>query len=51
MRPVTSSRHRAGAGVDEAADVLGISLTTAKRDFRLARAWLTQRLQRPAGDD
>ncbi len=35
-----------GCGRHEAADVLGISLTTAKRDFRLARAWLAQRLQR-----
>jgi DNA-directed RNA polymerase specialized sigma24 family protein len=30
----------------EAADVLGISLTTAKRDFRVARAWLATRLRR-----
>lgn len=31
----------------EAADVLGISLATAKRDFRVARAWLATRLRRP----
>lgn len=37
-----------GCDRHEAADVLGISLTTAKRDFRLARAWLTNRLQRAA---
>lgn len=35
----------------EAADLLGISLTTAKLDFRLARAWLDVRLRRdPAAD-
>lgn len=41
-----------GCGRNEAADVLGISLTTAKREFRLARAWLVQRLRRDvvAGD-
>lgn len=31
----------------EAADILGISLATAKRDFRIARAWLATRLRRP----
>jgi RNA polymerase sigma factor (TIGR02999 family) len=35
-----------GCGRGEAADLLGISLATAKRDFRIARAWLSQRLQR-----
>ena len=30
----------------EAADVLGVSLRTAKRDFRIARAWLSTRLRR-----
>ena len=37
-----------GCDRHEAADVLGISLTTAKRDFCLARAWLTKRLVRDA---
>ena len=36
-----------GCGRGEAADLLGISLATAKRDFRLARAWLSQRMRRP----
>ena len=31
----------------EAADVLGVSVRTAKRDFRIARAWLATRLRRP----
>jgi RNA polymerase sigma factor (TIGR02999 family) len=35
-----------GCGRAEAADLLGISLATAKRDFRMARVWLSQRLQR-----
>lgn len=40
-----------GCGRTEAADLLGISLATAKRDFRMARAWLAQRLQREAALD
>ena len=35
-----------GCGRTEAAELLEISLTTAKRDFRMARAWLANRLQR-----
>lgn len=34
-----------GCGRAEAAELLDISLATAKRDFRVARAWLAQRLQ------
>ncbi len=30
----------------EAADILGVSLPTVKRDFRIARAWLATRLRR-----
>jgi RNA polymerase sigma factor (TIGR02999 family) len=37
-----------GCGRSEAAELLDISLATAKRDFRLARAWLAQRLDRAA---
>ena len=40
-----------GCGRTEAADLLGISLPTAKRDFRAARAWLAQRLQRDNAED
>jgi RNA polymerase sigma factor (TIGR02999 family) len=36
-----------GCGRSEAAELLDISLATAKRDFRVARAWLAQRLQLP----
>lgn len=31
----------------EAADLLGVSVRTVKRDFRIARAWLSARLHRP----
>jgi RNA polymerase sigma factor (TIGR02999 family) len=34
-----------GCGRSEAAELLDISLATAKRDFRLARAWLSRRLR------
>lgn len=36
-----------GCSQAEAADILGVSLRTVKRDFRMARAWLGQRLGRP----
>jgi RNA polymerase sigma factor (TIGR02999 family) len=38
-------RFFGGLSVDEAAEVLGISPSTAARQWRLARAWLYQRLQ------
>lgn len=34
-----------GCGRHEAAELLDVSLATAKRDFRMARAWLSQRLR------
>jgi RNA polymerase sigma factor (TIGR02999 family) len=37
-----------GCGRTEAAELLDISPTTAKRDLRFARAWLAQRLQADA---
>lgn len=40
-----------GCGQGEAAELLDISLATAKRDFRMARVWLSQRLQRGVGDE
>lgn len=39
-----------GCGRAEAAELLDISLATAKRDFRMARAWLARRLQIDADD-
>jgi DNA-directed RNA polymerase specialized sigma24 family protein len=35
--------------MDEAADVLGISLATAERDLKFARSWLHRELNPPAG--
>ena len=35
-----------GCGQAEAAELLEISLATARRDFRMARVWLAYRLQR-----
>ena len=40
-----------GCSRGEAAELLGISLSTAMRDLRLARAWLSQRLGRPVSDE
>ena len=40
-----------GCSRGEAAALLGISLRTANRDFRLARAWLAQRLGRQAAKE
>ena len=39
-------RYFAGLTIDEAAEVLGISAPTAKRDWTYARAWLFRELQR-----
>jgi DNA-directed RNA polymerase specialized sigma24 family protein len=36
-------RFFGGLTQEEAASVLGISLATANRDWRVARAWLRQR--------
>ena len=34
-----------GCGRAEAAELLDISLATAKRDFRMARVWLSRRMR------
>lgn len=39
-----------GCSQVEAADVLGVSVPTVKRDFRLVRAWLAERLGRRPAD-
>ena len=39
-----------GCGRNEAAELLDISLATAKRDFRMARAWLAQRMGMAGAD-
>jgi RNA polymerase sigma-70 factor, ECF subfamily len=37
---VVELRYFGGLSIEEAAEVLGVSLDTAKRDWRMARAWL-----------
>jgi RNA polymerase sigma-70 factor, ECF subfamily len=43
---VVELRHFGGLTIEETADVLGISEDTAKRDWRMARAWLFAELTR-----
>jgi RNA polymerase sigma factor (TIGR02999 family) len=45
---VVELRFFGGLSVDEAADVLGISVETVKRDWRVAKLWLARELERPA---
>lgn len=42
---VVELRHFGGLSIEETAEVLGVSLETAKRDWRMARAWLYSRLR------
>jgi RNA polymerase sigma factor (TIGR02999 family) len=39
-------RYFAGLSIEEAAEVLGISSATVKREWDLARAWLYRRLKK-----
>jgi RNA polymerase sigma factor (TIGR02999 family) len=39
-------RFFGGLTIEEAADVLGISRSTAKRDWNVAKAWLTRQMKR-----
>ena len=41
---IVEQRYFAGLSLKECAEVLGISLTTAKRDLRFAKAWLAREL-------
>lgn len=41
---VVELRFYAGLGVEETAEVLGVSTPTVKRDWRVARAWLARAL-------
>lgn len=45
QRQLAELRLFAGLPMDEVARVLELSLRTAEREWRMARAWLTQRLQ------
>jgi len=46
---VVELRFFGGLSVEETADVLGISVETVKRDWRVAKLWLSRELQR-SGD-
>jgi RNA polymerase sigma-70 factor, ECF subfamily len=49
---VVELRYFGGLNIDETADVLGVSVDTVKRDWRMARAWLIAELtgnQDPSG--
>jgi len=37
---VVELRYFGGLNMEEAAEILGVSVDTAKRDWRMARAWL-----------
>ena len=41
---VVELRYFGGLEIEEAAEVLGISVGTAKRDWRMAKAWLVSKL-------
>jgi RNA polymerase sigma factor (TIGR02999 family) len=41
-------RFFGGLSLEEAAEVLGVSLSTVRRDWRLAQAWLHQQLSETA---
>jgi RNA polymerase sigma-70 factor (ECF subfamily) len=41
---VVELRYFGGLSIEETADVLGVSVDTAKRDWRMARAWLIAEL-------
>jgi RNA polymerase sigma factor (TIGR02999 family) len=43
-------RFFGGLSHEEAADVMGVSLAAAKREWSLAKAWLFRRLRKDAGD-
>jgi RNA polymerase sigma factor (sigma-70 family) len=49
---VVELRYFGGLTIEETADVLGVSVDTTKRDWRMARAWLLAELtgERPAGE-
>ena len=44
---VVELRFFSGLQEDEVADVLGVSVITVKRDWKVARAWLAGRLRQP----
>jgi DNA-directed RNA polymerase specialized sigma24 family protein len=43
---IVELRFFGGLTTEEAAEVLGISRSTAKRDWNVAKAWLTRQMKR-----
>jgi RNA polymerase sigma-70 factor, ECF subfamily len=43
---IVELRVFAGLSVEEAAEFLGISLATVKRDWRMAKAWLSHEIEK-----
>ena len=44
LAEIVMLRYYTGLSIEETAEVIGASLSTVKRDWRFARAWLAQRL-------
>jgi RNA polymerase sigma factor (TIGR02999 family) len=44
LAEIVSLRYYTGLSVEETANVVGVSVSTLKRDWRFARAWLARRL-------
>lgn len=44
---VVELRFFGGLHEEEVAEILGVSVTTVKRDWKVARAWLIDQLQSP----
>ena len=44
---IVELRFFVGLSVEETAEILGLSMITIKREFRLAKAWLLRELSRP----
>ena len=43
---IVQLRYYTGLTIEETANVVGVSVSTLKRDWRFARAWLARRLER-----
>jgi RNA polymerase sigma factor (TIGR02999 family) len=44
LAEIVRLRYYTGLSVEEAAEVLGVSASTLKREWRFARAWLARRM-------
>ena len=44
LAEIVQLRYYTGLSLEETADVVGVSVSTLKRDWRYARAWLARRL-------